>query len=313
MAFLNGKKRSKLFAVTLLIVSMVAAFSLPLSVYATEDNPREPTSTEETLIDNPGLAPMENPPAEPPIAEPTEDPSMDKPVLDPVEDPEQELPSTPDFTIYVVEYETADGEELLPDKVVADQMVGNEVSEDAVVIEGYSVDESSKCITLAQDENLITFVYKTSEPAEEELPPTQEELPPVEEELPPAVEIPVIEEEVVTEPAIVVEPTAAALTITHRLIVDDQYVDEVQTVEGLEIGQTLDLTEYLASVDWAKCITQEKSITLELAESTVVLEYVVSEGADVTVILEDGNVVIEQDANSKIKADGDYAAKGIAQ
>jgi hypothetical protein len=312
MAFLNGKKRSRLFAVTLLIVSMVTAFSLPFSVYATEDNPREPTTTEGTLIDNPGLAPTENPPAEPPIAPPTEDPSTDKPVLEPVENPEQEVPAASELTIYVVEYETADGEKLLQDKVVEDQMVGDEVSEDAIVIEGYSVDESSKSITLAQDENLITFVYKTAELADEELPPVEEELPPVEEELPPVVEIPVIEEEVVTEPAIVVEPTAATLTITHRLIVGDEYAEEIRVIDGLEVGQTLDLTEYLAPIDWVECITQEKSITLELAENTVVLEYVVSEGADVSVVLEDGNAVLEQDTTAEIKTDDEYA-NGIAQ
>lgn len=278
MAFFNGQKRSKLFAVTLLIVSMVAAFSLPLSVYATEDNPREPTSTQETLIDNPGLVPTENPPAEPPIAPPTEDPSTDKPVQDPVENPEQELPPTLDLTIYIVEYETVDGEKLLPDKMVEDQVVGAEVSEDAVVIEGYSVDESSKSITLAQDENLITFVYKTAEPAEEELPPAQEELPPVEEEVPPVVEIPVIEEEVVTEPAIVVEPTAAALTITHRLIVGDQSVDEVQTVEGLEIGQVVDLEPYFLTESWFEIASDFISITLNAEQTSVILEYKPVEG-----------------------------------
>lgn len=301
MAFLNGKKRSRLFAVTLLIVSMVTAFSLPFSVYATEDNPREPTTTGGTLTDNPGLVPTENPPAEPPIAPPTEDSSTDnpsdKPALEPVENPEQEVPAASELTIYVVEYETADGEKLLQDKVVADQMVGDEVREDAVVIEGYSVDESSKSITLAQNENLITFVYKTAEPAEEELPPV--------------IEIPVIEE-VVTEPAIVVEPTAATLTITHRLIVGDEYAEEIRVIDGLEVGQTLDLTEYLAPIDWVECITQEKSITLELAENTVVLEYVVSEGADVSVVLEDGNAVLEQDTNAEIKTDDEYA-NGIAQ
>ena len=271
MAFFNGQKRSKLFAVTLLIVSMVAAFSLPLSVYATEDNPREPTSTQETSIDNPGLVPTENPPAEPPIAPPTEDPSTDKPVQDPVENPEQELPPTLDLTIYMVEYETVDGEKLLPDKMVADQMVGAEVSEDAVVIEGYSVDESSKSITLAQDENLITFVYITAQPAEEELPPVEEELPPV-------VEIPVIEEEVVTEPAIVIEPTAAALTITHRLIVGDQSVDEVQTVEGLEIGQVVDLEPYFLTESWFEITSNFTSITLNEEQTSVILEYRPVEG-----------------------------------
>ena len=278
MAFLNGKKRSKLFAVTLLIVSMVTAFSLPISVYATEDNPREPTATGETLIENSGLVPTENPPAEPSIAPPTEVPSTDKPVLEPVENPEQEVPSNSELTVYVVEYETADGEKLLQDKVVTDQMVGDEVGEDAVVIEGYSVDESSKSITLAQDENLITFVYKTAEPAEEELPPVEEELPPIEEVLPPVVEIPV--PEVVTEPAIVVEPTAAALTIVQRLVTEDGNEESAQVIEGVEIGQVIDLTQYLMDLKWAKCITEEMSISLNAGMNTAVLEYIITDKED---------------------------------
>jgi len=47
MAFFNGQKKSKLFVVTLLIVSMIATYSLPLSVYAEEaiDGSRNPPTT----------------------------------------------------------------------------------------------------------------------------------------------------------------------------------------------------------------------------------------------------------------------------
>ncbi|WP_419824487.1 hypothetical protein [Anoxybacterium hadale] len=295
MAFFNCKKRSKLFVMALVTVSIIASYSMPVSVYATEDNPREPTSMEEVSTDEPvidqagkpsespigepsvdpsveepAVDPSEDPSVEAPAVEPSEDPSVEEPAVEPSEDPEQ-VPAESDLTAYVVEYETAAGEKLLQDKVVTDQMVGDEVSEDAVVIEGYSVDESTKNITLVRDENLITFIYKAAESVEEPLPPAEEELPPV-------VEIPVIEEEVVTEPAIVVEPTAAVLTITHRLNVGNQQVDEVQTVEGLEIGQVVDLEQYVLTEDWFEIASDVNSITLNEEQTSIILEYKPLEG-----------------------------------
>jgi hypothetical protein len=53
MTFFNGKKRSKLFVVALLIVLMIAGFSMPVSVYAAGDNPR--ASTESALVAEPYL------------------------------------------------------------------------------------------------------------------------------------------------------------------------------------------------------------------------------------------------------------------
>jgi len=275
MAFFNVRGKSKLIMVTLLIVSIIAVYSIPMSVYATEDNPREPTVTEEVSTDSSGLEPTEETEQESPT-ESTEGTEQEL-QLEPTEDTEQELPPDPDLINYVVEYETEAGEKLLDDKVVEDQQVGEEVSEDAEEIEGYSADESSKSLILEEEENTITFIYTQIE-AEEELPPAEEDLLPTEEELPTVVTTPGAVEEAVTEPAIIVEPTAASLKITHRLIVGDQYIDDVRTVEGLEVGQTIDLETYILVEEWFELTSDVNNITLNEEQTSILLEYKPVEG-----------------------------------
>ena len=249
MAFFNGQKNSKLFVVTLLIVSMIASYSMPLSIYAVDGDAevRDPTTTEEASTIDSSL-------------EPTDDTVV----------PE------PDLTSYVVEYETADGTKVSPDKVVVDKPIGAEVTEDALEVSGCSVDESSKSITLDADENIITFIYTQVE--EEVIPPEEEVIPPAEELLPPVVEIPEIVEEAATEPAIVAEPTTTSLTITHRLIVGDQYADDVRTVEGLEIGQVINLEPYILTEDWFELASDVSSITLNEEKTSIIMEYKPVEG-----------------------------------
>lgn len=300
MAFFNGKKRSRLFAAFLLTLSMIATFSVPLSVYATEDNAREPTLTEGTSVEGSDLIPawgLDITPAVAPILTPAEDTVLtptEDPVLTPTEDLEQEPAPEPEqtpgtgseqepstepeqgslpesnLTNYVVEYVTADGEDLLDDKVVEDQLVGSEVSENAVEIEGYSVDESSKSITLNEDENLITFIYTQVEPAEEEAPPVVEP-PATGEEV--STEPAIVVDETVTAPAIVVEPTAATLTITHRLIADGETRDFTETADGLAVGQSVNLADYAVDEDYVVCISDLPEMTLSEESTTVVLEY----------------------------------------
>ena len=60
---------------------------------------------------------------------------------------------------YTVEYELADGTKLLPDKVVGNQTYGATVTETAEKINGYNVDQVTKTLVLAAENNVITFIY----------------------------------------------------------------------------------------------------------------------------------------------------------
>src|SRR5699024_2984747 len=67
---------------------------------------------------------------------------------------------TPNTDIsYTVEYETAEGEKLLQDKVVENQTMATTVTEEAAEIAGYTVDEETKSLKLAAEGNVITFIY----------------------------------------------------------------------------------------------------------------------------------------------------------
>ncbi|HJC47519.1 MAG TPA: InlB B-repeat-containing protein, partial [Candidatus Lachnoclostridium pullistercoris] len=67
---------------------------------------------------------------------------------------------TPNTDIsYTVEYETAEGEKLLPDKEVGNQTMATTVTEQAPEIAGYTVDEGTKSLKLAAEGNVITFIY----------------------------------------------------------------------------------------------------------------------------------------------------------
>ena len=67
-------------------------------------------------------------------------------------------------TTYTVSYQAEDGTKLQADKTVKDQIVGASVSETAPAIAGYTVKgNATQTMTLAKDNNHITFVYTKNE------------------------------------------------------------------------------------------------------------------------------------------------------
>ena len=164
MALFKGSKKTKLFMVTLLIITMIAAYGMPLSVYAAEvTNDRDPTIAEQTE----GTGDLK-PPEQPQSADQTGESGES-------DQPGQEESAAEELTTYVVEYETAEGTKLLPDKVVEEQTIGAEVVENAVEVDNYTVDKTSKSLTLAEDANSITFIYTLKEAPEEVTSAIEEE------------------------------------------------------------------------------------------------------------------------------------------
>lgn len=75
-------------------------------------------------------------------------------------------------TSYVVKYlNKSDSAVLATEKAVNGQTIGATISENAVAIEGYTADASSKSLTLAKDGNVIIFYY-TAVIKEEPIPHT---------------------------------------------------------------------------------------------------------------------------------------------
>lgn len=65
-----------------------------------------------------------------------------------------------------VNYLDADGNVLQSAKTLTDKDVDSTVTETAPAIEGYTVDQSSKSITVAKDNNVITFTYTKDAPVQ---------------------------------------------------------------------------------------------------------------------------------------------------
>ncbi|MGN9165499.1 S-layer homology domain-containing protein [Tissierellaceae bacterium HCP3S3_D8] len=60
---------------------------------------------------------------------------------------------------YTVKYVDNEGNKLFEDKEIKNQTMGTEITEEAIDIEGYTVDEATKSLRLAEKDNVITFVY----------------------------------------------------------------------------------------------------------------------------------------------------------
>ncbi len=292
MAFFKRKRKTKLFMVTVLIITMIATYGMPLSVYASEviNEPRTPTMEEADQTDQTDKGdagdqkpseqdkPVQKPsvpsepegpsvpsepegpsvpsepegpsvpsePEEPSVPSEPEGPSVPSEPEGPSVPSESEGPSVPsesELTTYVVAYETSEGDELLPDKVVADQMVGTTVTETAIEITEYSVDESEKSITLAEGDNLITFIYTETEPTE-----------PVEEPVP-------------------VIPEVAELTsyTVQYLLEDGEELLGGKSVSDQTVGD--EVTEEAAFVEGYEADEESKSITLEADNNVLTFVY----------------------------------------
>ena len=95
---------------------------------------------------------------------------------------------------YTVNYLDENGNEVAAAKTVTGQTFGAEITESAIAVDGYTVDETSKTITIGLEGNEINFYYTAipvapAEPAEPTVPaePTEPEVP-----APPVIAVPVI-------------------------------------------------------------------------------------------------------------------------
>ncbi|MGI5881361.1 MAG: VWA domain-containing protein, partial [Syntrophomonadaceae bacterium] len=134
-------------------------------------------------------------------------------------------PVIPALTTYTVSY-VANGTSLLEDKVVSDQAIGTVVVETAVVIEGYTPNESTKSLTLSESGNIIIFSYTVVE---------------VPQEMPAVTLTAIVEENIVTLSADAgVLPAGATLSV--RLLPEEEkldYLSALETEQGVTLNQSM--------------------------------------------------------------------------
>ncbi|NLT20919.1 MAG: VWA domain-containing protein, partial [Syntrophomonadaceae bacterium] len=171
------------------------------------EDPGDTSGNNEGTLEDPGDIPGDN-----------EGENLGSPIV-------SNAPVIPALTTYTVSY-VANGTSLLEDKVVSDQAIGTVVVETAVVIEGYTPNESTKSLTLSESGNIIIFSYTVVE---------------VPQEMPAVTLTAIVEENIVTLSADAgVLPAGATLSV--RLLPEEEkldYLSALETEQGVTLNQSM--------------------------------------------------------------------------